>query len=69
MPFVRLSHNKAERPMNLNPDQLVGQLRPILALAGTVLIAVALVKFAGVQIPLRSAWWELGLAGWLCKQV
>jgi hypothetical protein len=55
--------------MNLNPDQLFGQLRPILALAGTVLIAAALLKFAGVNVPLHSAWWELGLAGWFCKQI
>jgi hypothetical protein len=52
-----------------NPDQLFGQIRPLLALAGSVLLAVALLKYAGVNVPLRGAWWEVGLAGWFCKQI
>ena len=53
----------------LNPDQIFGQLRPILALAGAVLIAAGLLKYAGVQVPMHGAWWELALAGWFAKQL
>ena len=36
------------RPMNA--DAIFGQLRPILSLAGSILIAVGLLKFFGVNI-------------------
>jgi hypothetical protein len=53
----------------MNLDSILGQARPFLQLAATVLIVIALVKFAGFSVPLRAAWWELGLAGWLTKQI
>lgn len=52
-----------------NVDQLFGQMRPLLSLVGVVLILTALAKFGGLNVPINGAWWELGLAGWLCKQV
>jgi hypothetical protein len=56
--------------MNMpNVDQIFGQMRPILSLVGVVLIIAALAKFGGLNVPINSVWWELGLAGWLCKQV
>lgn len=53
----------------MNVDAIFGQARPILALVGTVLIVAGLAKFGGLNVPINSSWWELGLAGWLCKQV
>jgi len=53
----------------MNADQIYGQLRPILSLAGSVLIAVGLLKFAGVQIPVSGSGLELAVAGWLTKQI
>jgi len=53
----------------MNLDSILGQARPFLQLAATVLIVIALVKFAGFSVPLRAAWWELGLAGFLAKNV
>ncbi|MBK8772317.1 MAG: hypothetical protein IPM06_18110 [Rhizobiales bacterium] len=55
--------------MNLNPDQIIGQLRPLLQLAALVLIVIALSKFAGFNIPLSGAWWEYGFAGFLAKNI
>lgn len=52
----------------MNPEQ-IKQARSALGLIGTVLIVVALAKLSGIQIPLRAAWWEIGLAGYLTKEI
>ena len=53
----------------MNADQIFGQLRPILSLAGSIIIAIGLLKFAGVQIPVSGSGLELAVAGWLTKQI
>lgn len=52
----------------MNPEQ-IKQARSALGLLGSVLIVVALAKFAGIQIPLRAAWWEIGMAGYIMKAI
>ena len=53
----------------MNLDQTLGQIRPLTVLIGTVCIIAGLAKFFGAPVPLYHQWWELGLAGWLLKQV
>ena len=53
----------------MNADQIFGQLRPILSLAGSILIAVGILKYFGVQIPLSGSGLELAVAGWLMKNI
>ncbi len=53
----------------MNADAIFGQLRPILSLAGSVLIAVGLLKFAGVNIPISGSGLELAVAGFLAKHI
>lgn len=67
VPFVRLSH-KPDEPM-LNPDQIFGQLRPILTLAGSILIAGGLLKFFGVNVPIHGSGLEIAVAGYLMKSI
>ena len=55
--------------MLVTADQLFAQIRPILAIVGSIVIVIALVKFAGFNVPVHAAWWELGLAGFLAKNV
>ena len=66
-PFVRLSHNSDE-PM-LNPDQIFGQLRPLLTLAGSILIAGGLLKFFGVNVPIHGSGLEIAVAGYLMRSI
>lgn len=53
----------------MNADQIFGQLRPILSLAGSLLIAVGLLKFFGVNIPIGGSGLELAVAGYLMKSI
>ena len=54
----------------MNIDQAMGQLRPILSLIGSALIAVGVLKFFGVNINvLRDTWWEIAAAGYFMKSI
>lgn len=53
----------------MNIDQALGQVRPIIAIVGSVLIAVGVLKFFGVDIPLRGSGLELAVAGFLVKHI
>ena len=44
----------------MDVNQAMGQIRPILAIAGSILIAAGLLKFFGL---------EIAVAGWLLKGV
>lgn len=55
--------------MNLNPDQIIGQLRPLLQLVGTVLVIAGLVKFFGFNVPISGSGLEIAVAGYLLKTV
>jgi hypothetical protein len=50
------------------PD-IFAQMRPILSLVGSIIIAAGLLKFAGVQIPVSGSGLEIAVAGWLLKQI
>jgi hypothetical protein len=54
--------------MNLDPNQIFGQLRPLFSLAGSVMICAGLLKFFGVDIPISSGL-ELAVAGFLIKSI
>lgn len=51
----------------MNFDQALGQLRPILSLAGSVMIAAGLLQWFGVNIPVTGSGLELAVAGFLIK--
>ncbi len=53
----------------MNADAIFGQARPLLQLLGSVLIVAGLLKLCGLNVPINVSWWELGLAGFLCKHV
>lgn len=53
----------------MSPDQALGQIRPILTLAGSALIAAGLLKFFGVNVPISGSGLEIAVAGWLMKAV
>jgi hypothetical protein len=53
----------------MTSDQIFGQLRPILLLIGSVLIAAGLLKYFGVNIPLSGSGLEIAIAGYLIKQI
>jgi hypothetical protein len=55
--------------MNLNPDQIFGQLRPLLTLAGSILIAAGLLKYFGVQVPISGSGLEIAVAGYLMRSI
>lgn len=50
-------------------DQALGQVRPILSLIGTAVIAVGLAKYFGAGIPISGSGLELAVAGFLLKHV
>lgn len=50
-------------------NQILGQIRPILSLIGSVLIAAGLLKFFGVNIPMSGSGLEIAVAGWLLKGI
>ena len=50
-------------------DQALGQIRPILAIVGTALIIVGLLKFFGLNIPMNGSGLEIAVAGWLTKNI
>lgn len=51
----------------MNVDSALSQLRPILSLAGSLLIAAGLLKFFGVGVPISGSGLELAVAGFLVK--
>jgi hypothetical protein len=53
----------------MTSDQIFGQLRPILSLAGSILIAVGLLKFFGLNIPMNGSGLEIAVAGYLLKAI
>lgn len=50
-------------------NRVLGQVRPILGLVGSVLIVIALLKFFGIQVPMRGGWMEIGAGGFLIKHI
>jgi hypothetical protein len=55
--------------MQLDPNQLFAQLRPLLSLAGSILIIVGLLAFFGVNINSVGSGLELAVAGFLMKHI
>lgn len=53
----------------LNPDQIFGQLRPLLTIAGSILIAGGLLKFFGVNVPIHGSGLEIAVAGYLMRSI
>ena len=53
--------------MDLN--QVLGPARPLLQMAGTVILIVVLLKFFGVQVPISGGGLEIAIAGYLLKSV
>lgn len=53
----------------MNADAIFGQARPILSLAGSILIGVGLLKFFGINIPMGFPGLELAVAGYLMKAI
>lgn len=53
----------------MNFDQAMGQVRPLLSIVGSLLIAVGLAKLFGVDVMMSHSWWEIGLAGFLMKNI
>ena len=53
----------------MNIDQSLGQIRPILSLIGSAVVALGLLKFFGVNIPLAGSGLELAVAGYLIKAI
>lgn len=53
----------------MSPDQALSQIRPILSLVGSALIAAGLLKFFGVSVPISGSGLEIAVAGWLMKAV
>ena len=54
--------------MDLN--QILAPVRPFLVFAGQVLIIAGLVKFFGfANVPINGSGLEIGLAGWLMKNI
>ncbi len=52
----------------MNAPDIFGQVRPILSLAGSIIIAVGLIDYAGVgNIPGDGLY--TAFAGWLTKQI
>lgn len=50
-------------------DTALAQIRPVLSLIGSVIIAAGLLDFAGVNIPQISDGIRLAVAGFLLKHV
>lgn len=50
-------------------DQALGQVRPILSLAGSLVIAAGLLKFFGVDVPISGSGIEIAAAGFLLKHI
>lgn len=55
--------------MNLNIDQVFGQLRPLLQLVGSLMIIAGLLQWFGVNIPVTGNGLELAVAGFLAKNI
>ena len=53
--------------MDLN--QALAPARPLLVLAGQVLIVAGLLKFFGVGVPLYQDGLHIAFAGWLLKNI
>lgn len=53
----------------MNAPDLFGTVRPLLHLAGSIVIAAGLLKFAGVRIPISGAGLELAVAGFLLRNI
>lgn len=53
----------------MSVDQALSQVRPVLTLAGSALIAAGLLKFFGVGIPISGSGLEIAVAGYLLKGV
>lgn len=50
-------------------NQVLGPIRPITQLLGTVLLIAGLAKFFGIQVPIGGGGLEIAVAGYLLKTV
>ncbi len=50
-------------------NNALSQIRPILQLAGSAVVAVGLLKFFGVNVPVSGSGLEIAVAGWLLKSI
>ena len=55
--------------MNLDPNAIFGQLRPLLSLVGSVVIIAGVLKYFGVNIPVSGSGLELAAIGFLIKNI
>lgn len=51
----------------MNLDSALSQIRPITQLIGSIIIAIAACKFAGVNIGIRGEFWQIALMGMALK--
>lgn len=51
----------------MSPDQALGQIRPLTALIGSVLIICGVLKAFGVDIPLKGEGWQIAILGFSLK--
>ncbi len=50
-------------------NQALGQIRPLLSIAGSIIIAAGVLKFFGVQVPISGGAVEIAAIGWLIKGI
>ena len=53
----------------MNAPDIFGQARPFLSLIGSIIIAVGLAKFFGLNIGIGYDGLQLAVAGWLLKNL
>lgn len=53
----------------MNIDQAMAPVRPIISIIGSVLIAVGVLKFFGIQIPVSGSAIELAAIGYMMKAI
>ena len=53
----------------MDMNQALAPIRPVLAMIGSIVIAVGVLKFFGVQVPFNGGGLELAAIGWLMKAI
>jgi len=51
----------------MNANDALAQIRTILGYVGSVLVLIALAKFAGIAINVRGEYWQIAILGWALK--
>ncbi len=50
-----------------DPNAFLSPIRPFTSFVGSMLIAVAAAKLAGISIPMRGEYWQIALMGLALK--